>query len=363
LRVAIVHYWLVTTRGGERVLQRILNMFPRADVFTHVYDPNVLRQELAGRKVTTTFIDKLPFSRSKYQSYLPLMPLALEELDFNGYDLIISSEAGPAKGIIPPPTATHVCYCHSPMRYIWDQYHIYKSVAGPITRLAMPVLSHALRQWDMTAAARVDHFAANSRFVAKRIEKYYRRDATVVPPPVDVQAFTAAATRDRSDTFIWVGQLVPYKRPDVAVEAFNQLGLPLTIVGRGSEKARLQKLAKPNIRFIDSLPFDELRQLCGQARALIFTPMEDFGITPVEVIAAGAPVIAFGLGGALETMAEGVTGLFYHEQSAAALVDAVERLNKWMPDFDPAAAQAHAQQFSGERFDENFRRFVDGALS
>ncbi|MDR3507375.1 MAG: glycosyltransferase [Caulobacteraceae bacterium] len=363
MKVAVIHYWLVAMRGGERVLERILAMYPDADLFTHVYDPDVLTPIIRNRTIKTTFISKLPGARVHYQKYLSLMPLALEELDLNDYDLVISCEAGPAKGVIPRPDSTHVCYCHSPMRYIWDQYHTYKGAAGRAARFMMPTMSHLLRQWDVASSARVDSFAANSEFIAARIEKYYRRDATVVHPPVDVEAFSAAATTDLDDAFVWIGQLVPYKRPDLAVEAFNRLGLPLVVVGKGGEKKRLQAMAGPNIKFVDSLSFKDLCNLCARSRGLIFTSKEDFGITPVEVMAAGRPVLAFGEGGALETMAENVTGLFYYEQTPEALVAAVEDLIRWMPHFEPAAAQAHARRFSPEMFDANFKTFVLEAQS
>ena len=361
MRVAVIHYWLVAMRGGERVLERILALYPQADLFTHVYDPAILSPIIRDRAIKTTFIAKLPGARTHYQKYLSLMPIALEELDLSGYDLVISCEAGPAKGVIPPPDSTHVCYCHSPMRYIWDQYHTYKASAGPAARFMMPAMSHLLRQWDVTTAARVDSFAANSNFIAARIEKYYRRDSTIVHPPVDVEAFERAASAEIDDAFVWIGQLVPYKRCDLAIEAFNRLGLPLVVVGKGGERKRLDKMAGPTIRFVDSLSFEALCRLCARARALIFTAKEDFGITPVEVMAAGRPVLAFAEGGALETMVENVTGLFYHEQTAEALIEAVERLIQWSPHFDPAAAQAHARGFAPEIFDANFQRFVSEA--
>lgn len=363
MKVAIIHYWLVGMRGGERVLERIIDLYPNADIFTHVYDPKSVSEKIRSRKVFTTFINRLPRARSMYQSYLPLMPMALESLDLNGYDLVISSEAGPAKGIIPPPEATHVCYCHSPMRYIWDQYHVYRDNAGFVTKIIMPVISHIMRQWDVTSATRVDQFVSNSSFVGKRIKKYYRRNSEIIYPPVAVEEFSQHITSDISDEYIWIGQLVPYKRADIVVEAFNRLGLPLMIVGRGGDRKRLQKIAKSNIRFVDSLPFNELKNLCGRTKALVFTAKEDFGITPVEVMAAGRPVIAFGQGGAAEIVVDGVTGLFFDEQTADSLIAAVEAFQEWVPSFKPADAQAQAWKFHPHVFDAQFSSLVARAMS
>ncbi|HEX6291927.1 MAG TPA: glycosyltransferase, partial [Herpetosiphonaceae bacterium] len=230
-RVAIVHYWLVSMRGGERVLERMLELYPQADLFTHVFDPRAVSETIRKAKVTTSFIDKLPFSKRLYQYYLPLMPMALEELDLSAYDLVISSEAGPAKGVITAPRSLHACYCHSPMRYLWDQYHRYKREANWLARIAMPGMYHRLREWDVSSSARIDRIAANSHFVRQRIHKVWRREAEVIHPPVETGLFTPSI--DIDDYYLWVGQMVPYKRPDLAVEAFNANGLPLLMVGSG----------------------------------------------------------------------------------------------------------------------------------
>lgn len=361
MRVAIIHFWLVAMRGGERVLENICDLFPHADVFTHAVNRHALSAKLRGRNIKTTFIQNLPFSCRSPQMYLPLMPRALEQLDLQDYDLIISSEAGPAKGVIGRPDAAHVCYCHSPMRYIWDQYHIYKNNAGMLTRLVMPRIAHQLRQWDVSSASRVDTFVANSAFVAQRIEKYYRRDALVIYPPVNVELFSVSNEVDSS--FLWVGQLVPYKRCDVAVSAFNKLGLPLTVVGTGPEKARLQLLAKSNIRFIDKLSFDSLVRTYSRARAVVFTATEDFGMVPVEAMASGRPVIAFGRGGVLESVSNNVTGIFYSDSTTESLIDAVERFERWLPHFDPQLAVASASRFAPERFAREFGAVVDDAIA
>ena len=359
LRVALIHYWLVGMRGGERVLERIARLYPQADIFTHVVSPPDISQELRDRRIRTTFIARLPGAARRYQSYLPLMPLALEQLDLRGYDLVISSESGPAKGAIAAPDALHVCYCHSPMRYLWDQYPAYRERAGFIRRTSMPLLCHYLRNWDMASASRVDSFIANSSFIRRRISRAWGRDSSVVHPPVPVELYTPAETV--GDYYLWVGQLISYKRPDLAIDAFNRLGLPLLVVGDGDMAAELKRRAGPNIRFIDRMPFDRLRRAYAEAKALIFTAEEDFGIVPVEANAAGRPVIAYGRGGVLDSIVEGATGIFFGEQSVDALVDAVGQFEAWLPDFDPAAATGNARRFSPERFDLQFLEAVERA--
>jgi glycosyltransferase involved in cell wall biosynthesis len=348
-KVAIVHYWLVIMRGGERVIERLLHLFPDADIFTHVYDPAAMSDVIRNRPVQTTFIQKLPGAGRHYQKYLPLMPMALEELDLTAYDLVISSESGPAKGVITAPDAMHLCYVHSPMRYLWDHYHNYKSSAGLITRTAMPFLFHRLRQWDTVSAARVDRFVANSSFISKRIEKAWRRESTVVHPPVDTSLFKRS--HELSDHYLWVGQMTPYKRADLAVDAFNALKLPLLMVGDGEMAAGLRTRAGPNIKFISRMSFDDLRNAYATSRGLIFTPEEDFGIVPVEMMASGRPVLAYGRGGALDSVAENVSGMFFKEQTVESLIEGVRRFENWLPHFDPEAAITHARTFGPEHFD------------
>lgn len=358
-RVAIVHYWLVGMRGGERVLERLLHLYPQADIFTHVYDPASVSRVIRERVVRTTFIDRLPGARRHYQKYLPLMPLALEQVDLRGYDLVISSESGPAKGVIATPDALHVCYCHSPMRYLWDHYHEYLETAGPVSRAVMPTLFSRLRQWDTASAARVDAIVANSTFIQKRIRRAWRRESTVVHPSVAVGDFAPA--RDVGAGFLWVSQLRPYKRAMLAVDAFNRLGLPLTIVGDGPQARALQKSARDNIRFISRLTYGELKTAYATCRGLVFTPEEDFGIVPVEANASGRPVIAFGRGGVTDSIVPEETGIFFAEQTVDALCDAVERFERWLPQFDPKRAVANAQRFRPEAFDSGFQAAVAAA--
>lgn len=357
-RTAIIHYWLVGMRGGERVLERLIRLFPRADIFTHVYNPDAVSDTIRARPVRTTFIQKLPGAQRHYQKYLPLMPLALEQLDLRGYDLILSSESGPAKGVIVPPGALHVCYCHSPMRYLWDHYTDYLRSAGLLTRLAMPMLTHGLREWDYASAARVDRFIANSSFIQQRIEKSYRRPSAVVYPPVDVSLFRPSDEIDPH--YLWVGQMTAYKRADLALDAFNALGLPLLMVGEGEMLRELKARAGPNIKIVPRLGFDELRQAYARCRALVFTAEEDFGMVPVEAMASGRPVLAYGRGGATDSVRPGVSGLFFHAQTRDSLIDAVEAMEAWLPQFNPADARREAERFSPERFDEGVLSVIAG---
>jgi glycosyltransferase involved in cell wall biosynthesis len=351
MRVAIVHYWWLANRGGEAVVTALAQMFPDADLFVHVCDEALVRETLGAGfrgRIVRTFISRLPGARRHYQKYLPLMPLASEQLDLSDYDLVLSSESGPAKGVITRPDALHICYCHSPMRYVWDLYHDYRNNAGPLVRLLFPLVAHYLRLWDQASADRVDQFVANSAFVAARIRKLYRRDAVVVHPPVDVQAFDPHAPR--GDHYLVLGQLVRYKRADLAVQAFNELGLPLTVIGEGEQMRALQAMARPNVRLLGRQPFEVIRAQLQSCRALVFPGVEDFGIVPVEAMAAGAPVIAYARGGARETVRDGVTGVWFHEQNVPALKAAVARIESGALRFDAARLHQHAGAFDRARF-------------
>lgn len=359
-RVAIIHYWLVGMRGGERVLERMLRLFPGADIFTHVYDPTSVSELIRSHRVHTSFIQRLPGAVKHYQKYLPLMPLALEELDLRGYDLVISSESGPAKGVLAPPDAFHLCYCHSPMRYLWDHYQPYKEMSGGLTRRVMPWLFHGLRKWDTLSAQRPDKVLANSSFIARRIRKSWGREAEVVHPPVEVDLFNSCDTP--GEHYLWVGQMTPYKRADLVADAFTKLGLPLLMVGTGELAADIARRAGPNIRVIERLGFADLRRAYAECRALIFPPEEDFGIVPVEANAAGRPVIAYGRGGVCDSIVPEQTGVFFHEQSVEALIDAVERFERWVPYFDPQAARANARRFAPGVFDAKFKAAVSQGL-
>lgn len=362
LRVAVIHYWLVNMRGGERVLEEILALFPQADVFTHVADPKNLSPEILNHKISETFIAKLPFARRHYAKYLALMPRALEEIDLSGYDLVISSESGPAKGVIVPPGTVHVCYCHSPMRYLWDQYKSYGNRLGWLQRYFFQYIAHDLRQWDVLSATQVDAFAANSFFVAERIKRYYRRESQVIHPPVNLDAYNPPSSGTRSD-FLFVSELVSYKRADIAIEACSELGVPLVVVGAGPERKALQRKAGPSIRFAGRVSDAELATLYGAARALIFPALEDFGIVPLEAMACGTPVIAYGKGGARDSVVDGKTGLLFNEQSMASLVRAIRRFESDETQFDHAAIARHAARFSPEVFRQRFSALVASTLN
>jgi glycosyltransferase involved in cell wall biosynthesis len=360
MRVALIHYWLVSMRGGEKVIENLCRLFPQADIFTHVYDPTAISETIRKHKITTTFINKLPNARRYYKHYLPLMPIALEEIDLRGYDLIISSESGPAKGIIPPENSMHICYCHSPMRYIWNMYQEYEENAGLVRRLLMPPLTHYLRTWDAVAAMRVDRFIANSETVAARIQKYYRRDSVVIHPPVDIDIYERVPEQEIEDYYLMAGELVGYKKPDVAVTAFNAMKRRLVVIGGGEMLPRLRKLAGPTVTILGPQPIDVLKRYYSRCRALVFPGEEDFGIVPVEAMASGRPVVAFGRGGATETVAGGITGLFFEEQSAEGVQRAIQEFERLQ--FDPIAIQAHAQQFNADRFASEIVKVIRDAM-
>jgi len=356
MRVALVHYWLVGMRGGEKVLEEMCRIWPKADIFTHVYVPSAVSETIRQHRISTSLIQRLPAAPRLYKKYLPLMPIALESLDLSAYDLVISSEAGPAKGILVRPDALHICYCHSPMRYIWDQYFLYRSRAGLFTKICMTAVLPSLRQWDAATAARVDHFIANSAFVAQRIEKYYRRSADVVHPPVAIEKFSICD--DVDDYYFTFGHLVTYKRFDLAVEAFSRLGKRLVVAGTGEEAKRLKAMAGPTIEFLGWQSDEQIARLLRRCRAFVFPGIEDFGIAPVEAMASGRPVIAFGCGGALETVVDGVTGIYFREASASGLAKAVLDFESCMHSFDPKIIREHSKKFESSRFAAKLKAVV-----
>jgi glycosyltransferase involved in cell wall biosynthesis len=361
MKVAIIHYWLVGMRGGEKVVEALCEMFPQADIFTHVFVPDMVSERIRRHRVIPTFINTLPRAAKMYKTYLPLMPLALEQLDLRGYDLVISSESGPSKGIIPPSDAVHLCYCHTPMRYIWNMYHDYRSGAGRLTRLMMPILAHYLRMWDVTSAQRVDSFVANSETVARRIQRYYGARSVVIHPPVDTQAFSIVAPSEISDSYLMAGELVSYKRPDLAVRAFNAMKKRLVVIGGGEMLDEIRRIAGPTVTVMGSQPFDVLKEHYARCRALIFPGEEDFGMVPVEAMASGRPVIAYGKGGATETVVANLSGVFFPEQTIEAVCTAVSKLADLK--IDPERIAAHAKSFGREQFLQKMGSHIDQLLS
>lgn len=356
MKVAIVHYWLIKMRGGEKVLEALCEMFPEADIFTHVYCPGRISDVINSHKISTSLIQKLPFSTRLYQSYLPLMPLALKKLDLSEYDLVISSESGPAKGVSVKAGAKHICYCHTPMRYVWDMYDEYRINAGLLARIIMPLLIGWLRRWDKKTSRGVDQFVANSRFVQSRIKNIYGRDSKVIYPPVEIGRFDVSEVV--GDYYLYAGELTHYKQPQLAIEAFNKSGRKLLVIGEGALENELKLLAKSNIKFLGRQSLTQLKLYFSQCKALIFPGIEDFGIIPVEVMASGRPVIAYRDGGALETVIEFETGLFFDEQTIDSLNNSLKQFEKDKQNFVPAVIKMSAERFSKERFLSEIRDLI-----
>jgi glycosyltransferase involved in cell wall biosynthesis len=366
LRIAIVHYWFMSRRGGERVVGTLAEMFPQADFYTLLANPEGLPESLAGRSVKTSFVQKLPGSRRWHRQFLPLYPLALEQFDLRSYDLVISSDSGPAKGVLTPASTCHVCYCHSPMRYLWDLYPEYRDKSGHGSRFAFSLMAHYLRMWDVATASRVDYFVANSYNVSSRIRKHYRRAAPVIYPPVDVSA--GSISEKREDYYLFVGELVNYKRADLAIEACNRLSRKLHVVGSGPEYKRLRRMRGPNVEFFGHLSDRDLRQQYAHCRALIFPSEDDLGIVPIEAQSFGRPVIAFGRGGVLESVLgyfpgeaasiEASTGVFFAEQSAKALEEAILAFERDEPRFSPTFIRAQVEHFDVPRFKSQMEAFL-----
>ena len=355
MKIALVHDFFCNLGGSDQVIATLHQIYPQAPVFTLlVSERNKDAEMLRGMDLRPSYVQRLPLARRWHEPYLPLFPVAIESLDLTAYDLILSSSHVCAKGVIPAPEALHLCYCHTPARYAWDLGPLYLRRLNPLVRAYAAAVMHRLRIWDITASARVDHFVANSGFVAQRIWRYYRRSATVIYPPVDTRYFSPGE-RD-GDYFLVVSRLTAYKRVDLAVEAFNRLRLPLVVIGDGSERRRLQKVAGPNIRFLGTVPRSRVRDHMRSCRGLIYPGKEDFGITPVEAQSTGRPVVAFGAGGARESVVDGVTGVLFEEQSAEALSEAVTACAART--FDREAIRQHALQFDRDVFSRKITEFV-----
>lgn len=357
MRVAVVHDYFANLGGSDTVARALYDLFPGADLYTLlVYARNREADILRGVTLKTSFLHRLPLAQRTHQPYLPLMPLAIETFDLSGYDLVWSSSHTVAHGVIPAPNALHLCYCHTPMRYAWDMERQYLSELPALARPFMRWTMHRLRQWDVTAAARVDHFVANSHFVSRRIEKYYRRQATVIPPPVDTE-FYAFSNVPRENYYLVAGRLTGYKRIDLVIDAFRDLDRQLIVIGDGPERKRLAQRAGSNVVFLGATSREVLRQHFSTCRALIFPGLEDFGIVPLEAQATGCPVIAYGAGGVLDTVRHGETGVLFGEQSVAALRGALAEFETMQ--FAPQALRGNAEDFSRANFDARIKQFVE----
>lgn len=371
MKIALIHDWLTGMRGGEKCLEALCQIYPQAEIFTLLHNPGSVSQEIESKKIHTSFVQNLPFAKSKYQNYLPFFPTAMEQFDLSGFDLVISSSHCVAKGVLTRPETCHICYCYTPMRYAWEMYYTYLNpqTTGLLFRHLIPFFMNYLRSWDESSAKRVDYFAAISKNVQNRIKKHYGRESEVIYPPLAIDSF--GILKNSGNYFLIVSALVPYKRIDLAIEAFNQLGDRLLIVGEGPEKKRLTKIAEKNIEFLPWQRDENLKKYYYNCKALIFPGEEDFGIVPVEAQACGKPVIAFGRGGALETVIgaypgesslskQKLTGIFFKEQSINSLIEAVRAWEK--VEFDPHFIRQNTLRFDSRIFKDKIKDFVDQKL-
>ena len=360
MKVAIVHYWLVNMRGGEKAIEALLEMFPQADIFTHVYNPKAVSAKINAHNVYTSRINRLPFAKKLYQFYMSLMPNALMDFNLQPYDLVISSEAGPAKGVVPNPNAYHLCYCHSPMRYLWDMYHEYFRGANFAVRFFMKRIIPSLRIWDIYSANMVDRFITNSEYTAKRIQRIYNRSAEVVYGPAPIEQYLNIE-RKPADFYLFFGQITGYKRADIAIEACIRSGRKLIVAGAGAKKKDIKKYEKTGlVSFCGRVSDEQAAQLFSGARALLYPGIEDLGLVPIEANAAGCPVIAFRQGGALDTIAENITGIFFDEQTPQSLISAMDKFEQNEVTFTGREVfNNHVRQFSKAAFIQRVRRIID----
>ena len=360
MKTAIIHYWLINMRGGEKMLEALLEMFPDADIFTHVYKPTAVSPLINGHRIITSGINRLPFAKKLYRFYMPLMPRALLDFNLQSYNLVISSEAGPAKGVVPNPNAFHLCYCHSPMRYLWDMYHEYLGSSNLLVKFFMKRLIPSLRVWDISSANLVDRFVTNSNYVAKRIQRIYNRSAEVVFGPASIERF-ASVERKPEDFYLFFGEVVGYKRADIAIDACLKSNRKLIVAGAGAKKLERKYRNSSLVSFKGRITDEELRELYAAARALLFPGIEDLGLVPIEANAAGCPVIAFRDGGALDTVKEDVTGIFFNEQTPSSLIKAIGRFEAMEAEGTFKNREAftdHVQQFSPEAFKERIKKII-----
>lgn len=360
-KIAIVHEWLVDYSGSERVVEQLLNIFPDADLFALVENlPEDLKWFIQHKKVKTSFIQKLPWGKTKYRNYFPLMPYAIEQFDLREYDIVISSNHAVAKGVMIDSEQLHITYCHSPVRYAWDLYHQYLQEANLTTGIKgffAKIALHYLRIWDVTSANKVDHFVANSKFIARRIKRVYNREAKVIYPPVATDKFEIQLTKE--DYYVTASRFVPYKKMDLIVEAFAKMpNKKLVVIGDGPDYKRVTAKKYANIEFLGFQSFEVLKGHMQRAKAFVFAAIEDFGITPVEAMACGTPVIALHEGGAKESVVQDKTGIFFYEQEVSALLTAVEEFELKQSSFQAQEIRKHGENFSRQRFCEEFERFV-----
>jgi len=361
MKICLVHEYLIEFGGAEQVLKGLLELWPDAPIFTLIYDAKGnCKDIIQSTRVTGSFLNKLPFSKGKHRAYLPLMPLAIEQFDLSGFDVVISASHAIAKGVITGPDQLHIGYVHTPIRYAWDMQTEYLLKAGLEKGLRSFIarsLLHYLRIWDMRTAAGVDHYIANSQFIARRIMKLYKREAEVIYPPVEIDRFTVR--EDKEDFFVTISRMVPYKKLDLIVSAFNQLpDKKLVVIGDGPEFKRLKTMASSNITLLGFQSDQVIEDTLQRARAFVYAAQEDFGIVPVEAQACGTPVIAYGKGGALETVIPGKTGLLFNQQTAEALVSAIEDFER-LPAFNPLTLRKNAERFGKERFKREMFAFVE----
>lgn len=359
MRIALVHDYLNQFGGAERVLEAFCEIFPDAPIYTLVYDSKKMHGVFSDRKIRTSFLQKIPFVKSHHRIFPFLMPIAIEQFDLSDYDIVLSDTTSFAKGVITRPETLHICYCHTPLRYAWDDSHKYIEEFGlpKIIKRFIPFFMNYIRLWDREAALRVDKFICNSNFVAKRIKKYYSRDAEVIYPPVDVRNFLPSPNKSWGSYFLMAGRLLAYKRFDIAIRAFNKIGKPLKIIGEGPEGKKLKKISNKNIEFLGEISGEKLKNYYQNCLALIFPQEEDFGIVPLEAMACGKPIIAYRGGGALESIQDGETGIFFNEQTVDSLIGAI---NRFHPEkFDAQTIRAHAMKFDKEKFKKKIKDFVE----
>jgi len=359
MKIAIVHDFLNQFGGAERVIKALHELFPDAPIYTLLYDEKGTAGEFKDAKIITSKLQKKPkFIRKRHKLLLPFFAVAIEQFDFSDYDIVISSSAAWSKGIITKPETKHICYCHAPMRFVWDWSHKYleEQKVGFLKKIFLYPLLNYLRTWDRISAKRVDLWLANSKHTAKRIKKYYRADSKVVYPPVEVDRFEIQ--KDNAGYFLLVSRLSPYKQVDLAVRAFNKLGMHLVVIGEGQQRKELEKMAKPNVEFLGFKPDEVVKEYYENCRGFIFPGEEDFGITPVEAMACGKPVVAFRKGGCLETIIEGKTGEFFDESTSKSLIAAVRRMIKSEKQYDSERIRRQAERFSKEKFKEEILKIV-----